>query len=427
MILSYLSLTNFRNYGRLEVNFSPGMTLLYGPNAQGKTNILESIYYLATTRSPQASADYQIINWEAMEADDQIVVGRIVAQVQLPEGPRHIEMRLIQEKVRGSMRFRREALLDRRKVRLMDLLGNLRVVLFLPSDVEMIGGPPATRRRYIDILLCQVDPTYCRTLSTYNKVLEQRNAALRQHLETGRGRDVIRILTDDLVQKGAVIIQSRAKYMRHLARVAQRIHYESLTDGRETLRLAYLPRLQGNGLSQSTGDEMSGEMQQLSEKVDWLAGQSDYSPVEEWFSKVVQSQEARDLSSGVTTVGPHRDDWRFWINGRQLAHYGSRGQQRSAMLAFKLAEIEFMREITGDFPILLLDDVVAELDKSRRALLLSFIQERTQAFLTSTDSSMFPSTFLRSTKIFVVKKGRLEEETNQSIKHVEEVEDKTQI
>ena len=178
-----LSLTNFRNYARLELDLPGGVVLLHGDNAQGKTNLLEAIYFLATTRSPHASQDQQLINWDAMQTDDPVVVGRLVADVLRPDGPRHLEMRLIVEErgawaLNGQGSFRREALVNRGKVRLMDLLGHLRVVLFLPEDVDLATGPPANRRRYLNITLCQVDADYCRNLSTYNKVLEQRNACL---------------------------------------------------------------------------------------------------------------------------------------------------------------------------------------------------------------------------------------------------------
>ena len=176
MRVTRLSLTNFRNYGRLELNLPTGATLLHGDNAQGKTNLLEALYYLATSRSPHASQDIQLINWQARERDDLIVVGRLVAHVAQKERKYEIEIRLIHERkphARNGGSFRREVLINRRKVRLMDLLGHLQVVLFLPEDVALISGPPSKRRRFLNITLCQVDRHYCRNLSQYNKVLEQ--------------------------------------------------------------------------------------------------------------------------------------------------------------------------------------------------------------------------------------------------------------
>jgi DNA replication and repair protein RecF len=248
MHITHLSLTNFRNYGRLELTLPQGPTLLYGNNAQGKTNLLEAIYYLATTRSPHAENDAQLLNWNAAQSDEPIVVGRLVASVVTAAQSHQVEMRLIQEQKSAvarqrSFSFRREALLDRRKVRLMDLLGAVRVVLFLPEDVQLLTGSPANRRRYMDITLCQVDPVYCRALSNYNKVLEQRNAVLRQIAEGQPDREILPIYSEKLVELGSTIFLRRAKFLANLSRETQRIHYESLTEGRESIRLLYLPRL----------------------------------------------------------------------------------------------------------------------------------------------------------------------------------------
>jgi len=198
MHVTHISLENFRNYRELELSLPPGPTLLYGDNAQGKTNLLESLYFLATTRSPHADRSRQLINWEKMDSGELIVVGRIVAQLETKTGTLDLEMRLIRESLKGKHGFRREALINHRKVRLMDLIGKLRVVLFIPQDMDVITGSPSVRRRYLDIALCQSDPDYCRTLSQYNKVLEQRNALLRQIAEEGTGRDVLPVYTDKL-------------------------------------------------------------------------------------------------------------------------------------------------------------------------------------------------------------------------------------
>ena len=165
MRVSHLSLNNFRNYGRLELPLSPGATLLIGDNAQGKTNLLEALYYLATTRSPHASQDNQLINWETSQSSDPLSAGRLVADMASSSTPKQIEMRLILER-RGDnqVSFRREALVNKRKVRLMDLIGQMQVVLFLPEDVGLVTGPPSERRRYLNITLCQVNHQYCRML-----------------------------------------------------------------------------------------------------------------------------------------------------------------------------------------------------------------------------------------------------------------------
>lgn len=408
MQISHLSLTNFRNYARLELSLPNGAVLFHGANAQGKTNLLEAVYYLATTRSPHADYDHQMINWEADETGEPIIVSRLVAQVQTADATRQVEMRLIKEQQRGSYNFRREALIDRRKVRLMDVLGNLRVVLFLPSDVEIINGPPSERRRYLDVTLCQTDSVYCRTLSAYNKALEQRNAALKRLAEGRQSPEVLSILTERLAEVGAQIFARRARFVAELAREAHQIHYESLTGGRESIRLSYLPRLQLDGLPRGNDDAASAAFIELAQ---WLETQTEMGQIVGRFHDLLQASQPKDMSSGFTNVGPHRDDWRFWVNGRSLGSYGSRGQLRSAILALKMAEINRMHKETGELPILLLDEVVAELDEQRRALLLSYVQNGAQALLTATDPSMFTADFLTEATTINVQHGRVQLDT----------------
>ncbi len=408
MHITHLSLTNFRNYGRLELALPQGPILLYGNNAQGKTNLLEAIYYLATTRSPHADNDAQLINWDAAQSEEPVVVGRLVANIATAQQTHQLEMRLIQEQKPTIARnrnfsFRRQALLDRRKVRLMDLLGAMRVVLFLPEDIQLLTGSPANRRRYMDITLCQIDPVYCRTLSNYNKVLEQRNAVLRQIAEEQTGRDVLPIFTEKLITLGSTVFLRRAKFLADLSRETQRIHYETLTEGRESIRLVYLPRLHVKRSKISPGSDPKP-----TELGDWLEthqGQSEI--VTDRFAKLLQESLSTDIARGATTIGPHRDDWSFQLNGRSLGSFGSRGQQRTAILALKMGEINWMTNLTGERPILLLDEVVAELDEQRRTALLSSITETTQAILTATDPGMFTDTFLQQATRMEVENGRV--------------------
>lgn len=401
MRITHLSLTNFRNFGRFELDLPSGTTLIHGDNAQGKTNLLESIYYLATTKSPHTSQDSQLISWDANPFDDTISVGRIVAHVETRDGLRHLEMRLIEEQSRQNVGFRREALVDRRKVRLMDLLGNLRVVLFLPQDLNLVTGPPSTRRRYLDITLCQSDPLYCRTLSKYNKVLEQRNALLRRLAEERRpAGDVLNLFTNQLAQLGGVIFARRAQFLRQLAREVERIHYEALTNGRETLRLVYVPRL----LPRKDGSDATPTEQQVAGE--WL-GEQTVEQVQARFRQLLDEAQPHDLQRGVTTIGPHRDDWRFLINGRSLAHFGSRGQQRSGVLALKLGEISWVTGETGEAPLLLLDDVMAELDPQRRDLMLTALEGVGQAFVTSADLNIFPPDYRANTHLLHIQNGHI--------------------
>lgn len=405
MHLSHLSLTNIRNYSRLEFDIPSGTTLLYGNNAQGKTNILEAIYYLATTRSPFAEHDSQIINWVSAQSDEPIVVGRIKATIHLKQNQDEIEIRLIQENkvdgVRSSQkRFRREVLFNRRKVRLMDLLGNLRIVMFLPSDIQMITGSPSERRRYLNITLCQVDPVYCRTLSNYNKILEQRNALLRQIGEGLADKNLLAVYDEKLIQYGSLIFCRRASFLDYMTQKSQKIHYESLTKGHETIQIVYLPKLLSNKQLKEDSTSM---------RSDWLIEhQEDGDAVSHMFMENVSQNYDHDIARGTTSVGPHRDDWQIQLDQHNLGPFGSRGQQRSAILALKMAEIEWMQFKTGENPILLLDEVVAELDEFRRQALLDTVLQSNQAILTATDPNMFTNEFIEQAHCFHIENGRIQ-------------------
>jgi DNA replication and repair protein RecF len=402
MHITHLSLSNFRNYGRLELPLPKGATLLHGDNAQGKTNLLEALYYLATTRSPHAGQDSQMLNWEAVQTPESIIVGRLVATINAKNETRTVEMRLIREqKGHGQYSFRREALVNRRKVRLMDMLGQLQVVMFLPEDVNLITGAPIKRRRYLNVMLCQIDPHYCRTLSQYNKVLEQRNATLRRLAEGQGNLEMLAIFSERLVELGSQIYARRATFFAEIGRETQRIHYEELSGGRESLRVGYLPRLQSgqNGSDRNLAVELAT----------WLHNQqADLPAISHRFAGELATSQTTDIARGTTSVGPHRDDWCFWINGRYLGDYGSRGQQRSAILAIKMAEIERVSRLSGETPILLLDEVLAELDGQRREMLLKTVQNVEQAFLTSTDPTMFNADFLAQACSMTVTAGRIQ-------------------
>lgn len=401
MRVVHLSLTNFRNFGRLEVDLPTGPTVLFGANAQGKTNLLESIYYLATTRTPYTNDDSQLHNWTALEGDDPLVVGRIVAQVVTKQATKLIEVRLIREEKSGQFSFRREVLINHQKMRLMDVLGALRVVLFIPSDLNLVVGAPALRRRYIDITLCQTDSVYCRTLSQYNQLLEQRNALLRQLAESPKtsSRDLLPIYSDKLAQLGSFLWGRRSCFLHELGLALQRIHYEWLTNGQETMRLSYFPRLL-----------LSGEVteKEAQEKANWLHHHSENIPaIQEEFRTLLRRYEKEELQRGMTLIGPHRDDWNLSINGRSLQNYGSRGQQRSAVVALKMAELGWISAESGETPIFLLDDVLAELDQTRRHLLLEKLPEMEQSLLTTTETTIFPASFLSKAYTFNVVAGKI--------------------
>lgn len=432
MRLTRIALANFRNYTHIDLQLPGGPILLHGGNAQGKTTLLEAIFYLATTKSPHTSNDRQLLNWYANGSTGALVVGRLAAEV-VPahdRRPRQLEMRLIrgQGGQAGDASFRREVLVNGVKVRLMDLLGNLNVVLFLPQDVALVSAPPAERRRYLDITLCQVDRRYCKALSSYNKVLSQRNALLRTLQEERRGAngaEQLRPWDNQLTRAGAFILLRRARMIAELEREAGQIHFNDLTGGTESLRLIYQPRLlpdNNHAVPASlprkdsrpippappnavdTGNGESSLLQAADGKgpAGWLVESSE-AVIAEALIDALQSSRHLEVQRGITLVGPHRDDLRFLVNGRDLGDFGSRGQQRTAMLALKLAEASWMESKTGERPVLLLDEVLAELDHARRAHLLDRVSTAEQAILTATDPSMFTDSFLaRSTQMEVV-------------------------
>jgi DNA replication and repair protein RecF len=266
----------------------------------------------------------------------------------------------------------------------------------------MVTGPPGERRRYMDITLCQTDPAYCRTLSRYNKLLEQRNAVLRRIAEEGRGHDLLPVYTEKLAEMGGYLFARRASFLAALAREARNIHYEALTEGLETLRLRYLPRLEGDEYSNGSSGEEAQEAW-----AHWLE-EADPEEAAARFWQALDATRNRDIMRGRTTVGPQRDDWTFLVNGRNLGSFGSRGQQRTAVLALKMAESNWMRAETGDTPVLLLDEVVAELDERRRTLILDYVRQSTQAILTATDPGMFTPSFLKEAHTLHVTGGQVE-------------------
>ena len=283
----------------------------------------------------------------------------------------------------------------------MDLIGQMHVVLILPEDVGMATGAPRERRRYLDITLCQVDRQYCRTLSQYNKVLEQRNALLRQIADGQGDQDVLEILTNRLVELGRKIFAARAGFFSAIDNDFQRIHFEELTGGRESLLINYLPRLQLK-INGSNGQELLDDSAWL------MVHQTDLEAIGHRFTVALDAAKSHDILRGSTSLGPHRDDWRFLIDGRNLTNYGSRGQQRSAILTLKMTQIEWMVNLTGEAPILLLDEVLAELDALRRHQLLGYVQNAEQAILTATDPRMFSKEFLDAATQLEVRQGSIQ-------------------
>jgi len=400
MHVEHLSLTNFRNYARLELSLpSANPILIVGANAQGKTNLLEAIYYLATAHSPHTTSDRQLIHWRA--EDDPIPFARLTADVQSARrAATRIEIALILDRnVDGVQRLRKAIKINGVDKRVMDLVGLLNVVLFLPHDLQLVEGGPGERRRYMDATLGQVDAGYLQAVEAYERVLPQRNALLRRIAERQAAPRELDYWDEQLVAAGAIIIAGRQRFLREIEYAAQRVHLD-LTGRRESLTLRYQPSFAPT----AAGD---GQLSFSALGLD-LHRDLDPAQVAPQFADRLLKERTEAIQRGVTLSGPHRDELRLVINDRDVGLYGSRGQARTAVLAVKLAELQWMRDQIGEWPVLLLDEVAAELDVNRRAWLLEQINGVTQTLATTTEADIFTPAFLQRAALWRVADGQIE-------------------
>ncbi|NOT06380.1 MAG: DNA replication/repair protein RecF [Anaerolineales bacterium] len=395
MYLKHLSLTNFRSLTRLDIELPRRVVLLVGSNAQGKTSVLEAIYFLAAFTSLQTHVDRQIVNFH--EAKNPLAVTRLTADYQRGKIKQRIEARLILEPsgVNGQ-RLRKEILQNGVKKQASDVMGNFNAVIFVPQMSQIIEGEPDERRRYLNLALAQTVPTYARLLSDYHQALTQRNALLKALYERSGDANQLQVWDEALVRLGAQIILHRIQAVQEIERFASRIHHE-LTRGTEVLRLAYEPSY----------DPLPKPEMQLGLKLDTPIDRSGLKlgEIQDGFLSRLKSLRSEEISRGVTTIGPHRDDLRFIINRADVSDYGSRGQMRTTLLALKLAEVEWMQERTGEWPVILLDEVMAELDINRRADLLKYVGKSEQVLFTTTDLSLFTPEFVEQAEIWDVSGG----------------------
>lgn len=381
MQITRLALTNFRNYPHLELDLAPGLTLLLGNNAQGKTNLLEALFFLATARSPHARAERELIRWGA--TSEPIPFARIEATVaKRNDETITLEIVLVQsadDKGETTGRVTKRIKVNGVNKRALDLLGQLNVALFLPEDLEIVFGAPGERRKYLDTTLSQIDPKYGRALSKYSQVLEQRNALLRELRERGASGNTpaLEVWDEQLVAEGTYIITRRAETIARYNQLVAAIH-PRLTDRHEELRLVYQP---------------SVEFQD---------------DVREQFLHQLRGLRSRELGAALTLVGPHRDDIRFFVDSVDMITYASRGQGRTIALSLKMAEVELMRAETNDEPVLLLDDVMSELDKPRRRALSEAMLNASQALISATDLEDFSDELRTRARIYSVTENRVE-------------------
>lgn len=358
MVIKSLELKNYRNYKDLYIEFSDGTNILYGNNAQGKTNILEAIYVCATTKSHRGSKDREIINFNTEDA-------HICMHVERNAIVHKIDMHLKRSKTKGAAI---DGLIVKKS---SELFGVVNVVFFSPEDLGIIKNGPSERRRFIDLELCQLNKIYLHNLTNYNKVVNQRNNLLRQLAMNPALKDTLDVWDSQLVTYGSQITGQRRTFVRELNHLIGPIH-EMLTGHKEELRLVYEPNV-----------------------------------TEESFERVLQSKRANDIRIKTSTVGPHRDDINFIINGVDIRKFGSQGQQRTAALSLKLAEIQLVKSKINDTPVLLLDDVLSELDSFRQNYLLESIKD-IQTVITCTGLDEFVNNRFNIDKIFKVVDGTLE-------------------
>ncbi|HEY3310616.1 MAG TPA: DNA replication/repair protein RecF [Anaerolineales bacterium] len=397
MYLKHLSLTNFRNFARLDLDVPRRAVLLVGSNAQGKTSLLEAVYFLAAFTSFQTHSDRQLVNFAA--AIENPAVARIVADYERGHKKHRLEVRIIVEAVGPlGQRTRKEVLLDGVKRTANEVIGQFNAALFIPQMSQVLEGGPEDRRRYLNLALAQVIPGYARALGDYQQCLTQRNALLKQLGERGGDLGQLDFWDFNLSQIGAQIILWRIQAIHELERLAARTHL-SLTRGREVLRLAYDPAF----------DPLPRPDGQFALRLDVPVDRTSLDPeaIKHAFVAALKKLRNEEVNRGVTTIGPHRDDMRFLSNGVDLGDYGSRGQVRTTLLALKMAEVAWMKEKTGEWPVILLDEVMAELDAERRADLMSALSESEQSILTTTDASAFTPEFLQSSSLWRVQSGTI--------------------
>lgn len=364
MLLNSIKLQNYRNYESLDLATPHMVNVFLGPNAQGKTNLLEAIFVLALSKSHRTAKDKELIGWTEEFA-------HIAGQVDKKYGSIKLELSYNHKGKRAKLNG-----LEQRK--LSDYVGALNVVMFAPEDLEIVKGTPGVRRRFLDMEIGQVQPGYLHWLQQYHKVLQQRNNMLK----SGHGRTDLALLevwNMQLAQLGVKIMMKRQHFINKLQIYAQQIHAE-ITNGKEQLRLQYRPSF------------------------DCDAYRDEAMLFDQFMVKLTQVKE-QEFRRGVTLVGPHRDDIGFYINDKEAQTFGSQGQQRTTALSIKLAELELIHEEIGEYPILLLDDVLSELDQNRQTQLIETFQSKVQTFITTTSLESVNMEKLQDAGIYYVQEG----------------------
>ncbi|GGE00637.1 DNA replication/repair protein RecF [Paenibacillus nasutitermitis] len=367
MYLNSIQLQHYRNYEQLEVKTDSQVNLFVGPNAQGKTNLLEAIFVLALTKSHRTSKDKELIGWQSSDA-------RIIGEVEKKYGTVKLDLTLSTQGKKARING-----LEQRK--LSDFVGSLNVVMFAPEDLEIVKGTPGIRRRFLDMEIGQVQPGYLHSLGQYHKVLLQRNNYLKASAPASSQQAMLEVWNMQLIEYGVKIIKKRQSFIHKLQKWAQHIH-SGITAGAEELTIVYRPSFETD------------------------AAEDESVLFEQFMIKLTQVKD-QELRRGMTLVGPHRDDLAFFINGKEASVYGSQGQQRTTALSLKLAEIELIHDEIGEYPLLLLDDVLSELDQNRQTQLIETFQSKVQTFITTTGLESVNLSKLQDSRIYQVRNGEV--------------------
>ena len=373
MKIKGLYLHNFRNYGLCSLQFPAMVNIFYGKNAQGKTNLLEAIFYAAFGMSHRT-----------FQEDDLFGDGRREMAVKADFTSFDSDYEIKIKRYEQNGRIKKELLLDNVNIRAKEHYGTLNTVMFSPEDLQLIKGEPQLRRRFFDMQIAQTDKAYYELLVKYNRLLQQRNRLLKEIRDNNGDKGQLNLWNNELSASAAHIIKKRLAALEALLVIASGI-YDSIAGGRESMLINYA----------------------LKTSNDFILQQSDKSENEwqEFYLKELHERQVLDILRGNTSIGPHRDDLFFYVSGKLLKAFGSQGQQRSAALTLKLAQLEYVKNNTGEYPVLLLDDVMSELDSERRTHLLKFIDGRVQTFITVNDKHLIPD--LNNNAYFYIENGKV--------------------
>lgn len=383
MYIFDLQLANYRNYGRVGIHLDRGLNLFVGDNAQGKSNLLEAIYLLSTLRSSRASSDADLVRRDIL--DTELPVARLACQVERSAGNLALDVAIVGRTTDPAHRAGKRVRVNGVQRPASEAVGQLASVLFTTLDIDLVAGPPLLRRRYLDMMISQVDRGYLRAMQKYSRVLQQRNSLLKRIQAREASSNELTFWDQELAHAGGTIFFARADALGHLVLQAA-FHMERLSDGLETVQLTYKPSLAGLDERDAPIDE-----------TEWTAR----------MLRAFQSLRPREIAAGTTLVGPHRDDVLVEIDDLPADSHASRAQQRTAALSMRIAEASYLRRALGDDPVVLLDDVLSELDARRRRGVLEFFETFQQTLVTTAEPDRVRDVMTRASGRFVVSAGTL--------------------